>query len=129
MFIFKRRENMRKVLIVDDSKTILKTAKLILQDLYEIYLANCGNMALDILEKKDIEIVLMDVDMPEMDGIETVRRIREMEKVKDVPVVFFTALGTKEIVEKCKAVGMSGYVLKPYRPDELIDTIKAVLHE
>ena len=120
---------MRKVLIVDDSKTILKTAKLILQDLYEIYLANCGNMALDILEKKDIEIVLMDVDMPEMDGIETVRRIREMEKVKDVPVVFFTALGTKEIVEKCKAVGMSGYVLKPYRPDELIDTIKAVLHE
>ena len=120
---------MKHVLIVDDSKTILKTAKLILQDMYESYMANSGNMALDILEKKEIDIVLMDVDMPEMDGIETVRKIRNMDKVKDIPVVFFTALDSPEVVSKCKEVGMEGYVLKPYRPEELIDTIKAVLHE
>ena len=50
---------MRKVLIVDDSKTILKTAKLILQDLYEVYMANSGEMAIDILEKKEMDIILM----------------------------------------------------------------------
>ena len=120
---------MKNVLIVDDSKTILKTAKLILQDKYEIYLANSGKMAIDILEKKEIDIVLMDVDMPEMDGIETVRVIRGMDKVKDVPVVFFTALASKEVVDRCKEVGMKGYVLKPYRPEELIDTIKSVINE
>lgn len=120
---------MKNVLIVDDSKTILKTAKLILQDKYEIYLANSGKMAIDILGKKDIDIVLMDVDMPELDGIETVRIIRGMEKVNDVPVVFFTALASKEVVARCKEVGMKGYVLKPYRPEELIDTIKAVINE
>ena len=71
---------MKKVLIVDDSKTILKTAKLILTDLYEVYLANSGEMGLDILSKKEIDLVLMDVDMPDMDGIETVKRIRETDK-------------------------------------------------
>ena len=85
-------------------------------------------MAIDILGKKDIDIVLMDVDMPELDGIETVRIIRGMEKVNDVPVVFFTALASKEVVARCKEVGMKGYVLKPYRPEELIDTIKAVIN-
>lgn len=120
---------MKKVLVVDDSKTILKTAKLILRDLYDVYLATEGKMAIDILQKKDIDIILMDVDMPEINGIETVREIKKKEDWKDIPVVFFTALASKEVVAQCLSVGMDGYVIKPYKPDELIDKIKAVLHE
>ena len=119
---------MKKVLIVDDSKTILKTAKLILTDLYEVYLANSGEMGLDILSKKEIDLVLMDVDMPDMDGIETVKRIRETDK-KDIPVIFFTALATKEVVANCMNVGMKGYILKPYKSEELISKIQSVLNE
>lgn len=120
---------MKKLLIVDDSKTILKTAKLILTDLYEVYLANSGEMGIDILGKKDIDLVLMDVDMPEMNGIETVAKIRENEATKNIPVIFFTALASKEVVSQCMNVGMSGYIIKPYKPEDLVEKIKSVLNE
>ena len=122
-------EKLGKVLIVDDSKTILKTAKLILQDLYEVYMANSGEMAIDILEKKEMDIILMDVDMPGMNGIETVKIIKQKEETKNIPVVFFTALASKEIVSQCLELDKSGYVIKPYLPEELINRIKVVLNE
>ena len=120
---------MRKVLIVDDSKTILKTAKLILQHLSEVYMANSGELAIDILEKKEMDIILMDVDMPGMNGIETVKIIKQKEETKNIPVVFFTALASKEIVSQCLELDKSGYVIKPYLPEELINRIKVVLNE
>ncbi|NLL92568.1 MAG: response regulator [Clostridiales bacterium] len=120
---------MKNLLVVDDSKTILKTAKLVLEDKYNVYLANSGKMALDIVEKNPIDFVLMDVDMPEMNGIDAVRAIREIEALKDLPVIFFTALSSKEIVTDCINVGMSGYIVKPYKPDVLIEKIKSVLGE
>ena len=120
---------MMKILIVDDSKTILKTAKLILQDKYDVYMANSGEMSLDILKKKEINLVLMDVDMPGMNGIDTVKEIRKNPDLKDIPVIFFTALATKEVINECIEVGMDGYIVKPYKADQLIEKIKAVINE
>ena len=114
---------MKKILVVDDTKAILKMAKFVLDEKYEVYLANSGSLALDILERKPIDMVLMDVDMPDMDGIETVHRIREMEKIKDIPVMFFTAMSSKETIEKCMEVGMVDYIVKPYKPDELLSRL------
>lgn len=111
---------MKKVLVVDDTKSILKMAKFVLSEKYEVYMANSGRLALDILERKPIDMILMDVDMPDMDGIETVNKIRNMENIKDIPVMFFTAMSSKEIIEKCMDVGMVDYIVKPYKPDELI---------
>ena len=67
---------MKKVLVVDDTKPILKMAKFVLSSKYDVYLSNSGELALEILDRKPIDIVLMDVDMPDMDGIETVSKIR-----------------------------------------------------
>jgi CheY-like chemotaxis protein len=120
---------MKKVLVVDDSKTILKTAKLILKDIYEVYLATSGEMALEIILKKQIDIILMDVDMPGMNGIETVKEIKKNNEWVNIPIVFFTALASKEVVAQCMSVGMDGYIIKPYMPEDLIEKIKAVLHE
>ena len=111
---------MKKILVVDDTKSILKMAKFVLSEKYEVYMANSGRLALDILERKPIDMILMDVDMPDMDGIETVNKIRNMENIKDIPVMFFTAMSSKEIIEKCMDVGMVDYIVKPYKPDELI---------
>ena len=118
---------MKNVLVVDDTKSILKMAKFILGEKYNVYLSNSGQLALEILERKPIDIVLMDVSMPEMDGIETVSRIRKMKFIKDIPVIFFTALSSKEIIERCISVGIADYIVKPYKPEVLLEKVDAVL--
>ena len=115
---------MKKVLVVDDTKEILKMAKFVLNDKYDVYLSNSGELTLEILKRKPIDIVLMDVDMPDMDGVETVQQIREMEDIKEIPVMFFTAMSSKDIVERCMAVGMVDYIVKPYKPEELLDRLE-----
>lgn len=115
---------MKKVLVVDDSKSILKMVKFVLDDKYDLYLSNSGSLALDILERKPIDVVLMDVEMPEMDGIETVRKIRKMKNIKGIPVMFFTGSTSKDTVEKCMELGMVDYIVKPYKPDDLIDRLE-----
>lgn len=115
---------MKKILVVDDTKSILKMVKFVLGEKYDLYMANSGELALEILERKPIDIVLMDVDMPDMDGIETVRRIRKMENIKDIPVMFFTALATQETVSACMKAGMVDYIVKPYKPEELIERLE-----
>ena len=115
---------MKKILVVDDTKAILKMAKFVLNDKYDVYLSNSGELALEILNRKAIDIVLMDVDMPDMDGVETVEKIRKMENIKDIPVMFFTALASKEVVQRCMDVGMVGYIVKPYKPEELLERLE-----
>lgn len=115
---------MKKVLVVDDTKSILKMVKFVLGEKYDLYLSNSGQLALDILERKPIDIVLMDVDMPDMDGIETVKRIRQMERIKDIPVMFFTAMATQETVSACAKLGMVDYIVKPYKPEELLQRLE-----
>lgn len=115
---------MKKVLVVDDSKSILKMVKFVLDDKYDLYLSNSGSLALDILERKPIDVVLMDVEMPEMDGIETVCKIRKMKNIKGIPVMFFTGSTSKDTVEKCMELGMVDYIVKPYKPDDLIDRLE-----
>ena len=95
-----------------------------LSEKYDLYMANSGNLALEILERKPIDIVLMDVDMPDMDGIETVQKIRQMKNIKDIPVMFFTAMSSKETVEKCAKAGMVDYIVKPYKPEELLERLE-----
>ena len=118
---------MKNVLVVDDTKPILKMAKYVLSDLYNVYLSNSGELALDILECKPIDVVLMDVNMPEMDGIETVKRIRKMKNIKDIPVIFFTALSSKDIIDQCMQLGMKDYIVKPYEPDILLKKLEKVM--
>ena len=120
---------MKNILVVDDTKPILKMAKFILGDLYNVYLSNSGELALEILECKPIDAVLMDVNMPEMDGIETVRRIRKMKNIKDIPVIFFTAITSKGTIDDCMQLGMKDYIVKPYEPDVLLKKLEIVLEK
>jgi len=120
---------MKNILVVDDTKPILKMAKFILGDLYNVYLSNSGELALEILDCKPIDVVLMDVNMPEMDGIETVRRIRKMKNIKDIPVIFFTAITSKGTIDDCMKLGMKDYIVKPYEPDVLLKKLEIVLEK
>ncbi len=79
-------------------------------------------------ETPGVSIVLMDVMMPEMDGYETMRRIRQMPEYKNLPILALTAKAMKGDREKCLASGASDYVTKPVDPDQLLSLMRVWLY-
>lgn len=99
------------LLIVDDDKVVLTTIKNILSDEYHLDLANNGMLALRFIEKKEYDLILLDVMMPGIDGMETYRRIRE--KNKEVPIVFLTGDQNAQTEVECLKMGASDFITKP----------------
>ena len=117
----------KTVLVVDDEGLNIELVKNILdaQSNYEILTAGSGEQALRQLENHRVDLVLLDVEMPEMDGFETLRRIREHYTV---PVVFMTAVKELSIVEKARRLGAQDYVTKPFMPLILLETVYGALN-
>lgn len=118
---------MRKhlILVVDDEPPIVRLVKAKLRvDGYEVLTASRGDAALEILAQESPDLVVLDVMMPDMDGFETLRRIRQQSHV---PVVMLTARGSD--MDKLKGLqsGADDYITKPFNPDELEARIAAVL--
>ena len=118
-------EEVYYILAVDDNHENLKIISSFLKDSgYKIALALDGESALKILEDNNIDLILLDVMMPEMDGFEVCRRVKENPLTKEIPVIFLTAKNqTEDLVEGFK-VGAIDYILKPFRRDELLIRIK-----
>lgn len=90
-----------------------------------IHIAANGKEALDLLEKEPFDLILMDMQMPEMDGFEAIQKIRAMASAKaSLPIISLTAGDSEKEVAKCLAAGASAHVSKPFDPDELLHTIK-----
>jgi CheY-like chemotaxis protein len=87
-----------------------------------------GRQAVQALERESFDLVFMDIQMPEMDGYEAARSIRARERFSGthVPIVAMTAHAMAGDREKCMEAGMDGYVAKPIRKSELVDTIKEI---
>jgi len=121
----------RKVLIVDDDvRNIFSLASLLEQHQMEVLHAENGRDAIAILEKTpSIDLVLMDVMMPEMDGYETMRSIRARERFRDLPVIAVTAKAMKEDREKCIQAGASDYAAKPVDIDQIISVLRVWLRK
>lgn len=116
-----------KILVVDDDAMNLVRTKKILDKMYNIFLAESGSEALDILEEQDIDLVLLDIEMPGMNGIETFRRMQRFP-VK-VPVIFLTASGDEASVVTGLNIGADDYITKPFRSRELIARIGSALRK
>ena len=118
---------MRKhlILVVDDEPPIVRLVRAKLKvDGYEVLTASSGREALEILEEEVPDLVVLDVMMPDMDGFETLRRIRQRNQV---PVVMLTARGSDADKLQGLQSGADDYVTKPFNPDELEARIAAVL--
>jgi len=109
------------LLVVDDAPSILIILKSFLEsDRCRLFAAENGAKALQILQEEDIDLVLLDVMMPEMGGFEVCREMRANERTRDIPVIFLTGLGRKEEVIRGLEAGGSDYLVKPFDKEELI---------
>lgn len=126
------REKQRKVhiLLAEDNPINQKLAMHILQNLgIQVTLANNGKEALEQLNKQSVDVVLMDIQMPEMDGIEATSRLRKLEKKlnRHTPVIALTAHALQGDKERFLKAGMDGYVQKPLQVSELIKALEKVI--
>ncbi len=121
----------KKVLVVDDDvRNIYSLSSLLELHGMQVVAAYDGNEALQKLEsEKGIDMVLMDVMMPEMDGIEATKRIREISRFKQLPIIALTAKAMKEDKEKCLEAGASDYIPKPVDTDKLLTLMRVWLYE
>jgi CheY-like chemotaxis protein len=120
--------DVQKVLVVDDEPHIL----LILEKVLKRYGCNvtraeCGMTALKNLKKDSFDIIILDLMMPGMSGIEVCRHIRSNEKTKDTPVVILTADQDVGDKETCLALGVSDYISKPFSPKKLAGRVQEIL--
>ncbi len=109
------------ILVVDDDSMNLARTKIILGKEYNVLTVESGMDALMKLKGTKVDMVLLDIDMPEMNGIETFERMKSF--VPDIPVIFLTASGLKEDVFSALKLGAVNYLKKPYRPQELLKRI------
>jgi signal transduction histidine kinase/DNA-binding response OmpR family regulator/HAMP domain-containing protein len=120
----------KKILLVDDDVRNVYAISSILE-LYgmNITFAENGLEAMDLLmENRDFDLILMDIMMPEMDGYEAIRRLRQVPELKQLPVIALTAKAMKDDREKCIQVGASDYIAKPVQAEQLISLMRVWLY-
>jgi len=120
----------RKVLVVDDDiRNIFALNSLLERHSMQVVSATTGEDAISLVEDTDdLSLVLMDIMMPEMDGYETMRRIRSNPKFRYWPIIALTAKAMKGDREKCLEAGASDYVAKPVNTDQLLSLVRMWLH-
>ena len=111
------------ILVVDDDKTNLMLAQKILISNYRIAATNSGASALKYLENNHPDLILLDINMPDMDGFEVMEQLRQKEETKGIPVIFLTADNATETEVKCFQMGAVDFVGKPFVPDILLSRV------
>ena len=121
------KDTRKKVLIVDDDEIALDTLNLYLDEKYRTALAASGREALNMLDAFEPDAILLDVRMPNIDGLEFLRRIRANKETKNIPVIFQTGMSDLDTVRECISIGASGYIIKPIKKDILISKLEECL--
>lgn len=119
---------MNKILIVDDEPNIVMTLEYAFKRKgYEVFVARDGEEALDILENKIPDVVLLDIMMPKVDGYETLKKIRENNRLLNTKVVFLTAKNKTSNIEKGLKLGADKYLTKPFSIKKIVSEINELL--
>ena len=119
-----------KVLVVDDNEDVRDLVVHILNaDGFHVFSASEGLNALSILKANDIDLVLLDVMMPGMSGLEVLAEIRtgSDKKIREVPVMMITAKSSTEDIDKALAIGANSYVVKPFRGATIREKVRTIL--
>jgi two-component system, cell cycle response regulator len=112
------------VLIVDDEPLNLRVSAECLANYYTIFFARSGQEALDLLPTQRVDVILLDINMPEMDGFQTARKIHELDPDHEIPIIYLTADTSEETISKAFDNGAADYILKPFKQKELLARVK-----
>ena len=120
----------KKVLIVEDEESLLKLESILLTSKgYDVKGVTNGQAALDALASEGADLVLLDIMLPEIDGFEVCRRIKENASSKHIPVIMLTAKKSREDMARGKKVGADWYITKPFKSAMVIETIQRFLSQ
>lgn len=118
-----------RVLTVDDSRTILAMLHHTLSNAgFEVLQAEDGQQGLDVLKTQDVDVVITDINMPVMDGIEFIRNVRASGQYQSLPILILTTETSQDKRDQGKAAGGTGWIVKPFDPEKLISVIHRVVH-
>lgn len=118
----------KTIMTVDDSASVRLMVNFTLKELgYHIVEAENGMEALKKLEKKQIDMLITDINMPELDGISLVKKVRANPAYKFIPIIMLTTESQAEKKNEGKAAGATGWIVKPFKPDQLAAVVRKVL--
>jgi len=119
---------MKKILLVDDSTTMLMSMEGVLKRHdYEVHTAICGDDALRTLQTMTPDLMITDLNMPGMNGIELIKEVKKLAGMRFKPVLMLTTESHQEKRQEAKASGATGWLVKPVKPDELLAVVKQVV--
>lgn len=123
----KMNENIAKtILVVDDNESNIDMLLAILKG-YDVIPSTSGEDALALIKEESIDLVLLDILMPGMDGYTVCQRLKNQPDIQDIPIIFITAKSDEESIEKAYDLGGADYVTKPFKPKELLARVKVQL--
>jgi two-component system chemotaxis response regulator CheY len=118
------------ILIVDDSETVRQVLQLALGNSgYQVVEAEDGFDALTKLSGAQVDMLITDLNMPNMDGLELIKKVREEGKHRFTPIVMLTTESSEEKKKAGREAGASGWIVKPFKPEQLLKVVKMVLGE
>lgn len=117
----------KHILVVDDMLTNLKIVESFLKPYYKVSLVKSGDQALKFLSKNTPDLILLDIQMPGMDGFETIKKIKAVPEYRDIPVVFLTSQEDIDSRMKGFQLGATDFILKPFMPEMVLKVIASRL--
>ncbi len=119
------------ILVVDDSKAALFMCRKIIEisgaPFKSILTAMNGLEAIEVLMEKNVDLILTDINMPEMDGLELIEYLKKDEQFRDIPVIVITTEGRDKYIIKAKELGAGNYIKKPFQPEQVKQLILEAL--
>lgn len=122
-----QNETKKKVLIVDDEPNVRRLLHSILNKKFVVFEAEDGQQAIDMTTAQQPDVILMDMMMPKMDGLTACLMVKKNPDTKKIPVIMVTAIGFELNIKLSQQMGASGYVTKPFSPQDLLAKIAEVL--
>ena len=119
---------MQTILAVDDSASMRSLVNFVLDEAgFDVVMAEDGQEALEVAQSKEFDLVLTDINMPRMDGIELIKELRQLPTYKFIPLLVLTTESGTEKKMEGKAAGATGWIVKPFQPNQLVSVIERVL--
>lgn len=125
--ISQQPDTIKHILVIDDDATMLRLIKEQLKEEYNIATAISGKIGLKFLERKQTDLILLDYEMPEMNGADVLETLRNNPQTKDIPVLFLTGTKERKKIQRALSLKPQGYLLKPIKAEQLSREIKKVI--